>query len=289
MIVNPQEFNYRITIGILVVVIAVFTAYGLTSYASLKSDNDFLAQGKTHLHSELHEILNRYDDLNAENLTLKSQLDSTLYQVGLSSMTIDKLKAKIALNKSLQNQLNALSVRKSSLQEHEDSLIRVITHIEKEKQSIIEELNSVKQNALVEKQTLENKIEKASVIFANSFIAKAYKIRGSKKPTQTFKAKDTEEIELCFVIAQNAIAPRGDKDLYIQIIDPNNNVLSDKGSVNFGDESLIYSYKESVHYSNTAIDVCLNIKNEEVFKPGLYYINVFENNRRLGGTKIELE
>jgi len=41
MIVNPQEFNYRVTIGILVEVIAVFSAYGFTSYFTLKSSKDF--------------------------------------------------------------------------------------------------------------------------------------------------------------------------------------------------------------------------------------------------------
>lgn len=288
MIVNPQEFNYRLTIGILVVVIAVFTAYGLTSYSALKSDKDFLVQEKRNLHNELSEILNRYDALNSENLALKSELDSTIYKVGVANNAIERLKAKAAFNTSLQNQLKFLRTQKRSLEDREDSLIRVVQKIEEEKQGIIEELNVEKQNTLVEKEALENKIEKASVISANSFIAKAYKINAFKKPIQTVKAKEADQIELCFVIAQNVIAPKGTKDLYVQIIDPNNNILSDKGSVSFGDESLIYSHKESVNYNNAAIDICLNIENDESFESGLYYINVFENNRRLGGTQIEL-
>lgn len=288
MIVNPQEFNYRLTIGILAVVVAVFSAYGLTSYSTLKSDNDFLVQEKRNLHNELGEILNRYDALNSENLTLKSQLDSTIYKVGVTSNAIERLEAKAAFNSSLQSQLNVLRTQKRSLEDREDSLIRVAQKIEEEKQGIIEELNFEKKNALIEKATFENKIEKASVISANSFIAKAYKINAFKNPVQTFKAKEAEQIELCFVIGQNVIAQKGNKDLYVQIIDPNNNILSDKGSINFGDESLIYSQKESINYNNAAIDICLNIENDEAFKSGLYYINVFENNRRLGGTQIEL-
>ena len=288
MIVNPQEFNYRLTIGILAVVIAVFSAYGLTSYSTLKSDNDFLVQEKRNLHNELGAILNRYDALNSENLTLKSQLDSTIYKVGVTSNAIERLEAKAAFNSSLRSQLIVLRTQKRSLEDREDSLIRVAQKIEEEKQGIIEELNFEKQNALIEKETFENKIEKASVISANSFIAKAYKINAFKHPVQTFKAKEAEQIELCFVIAQNVIAPKGNKDLYVQIIDPSNNILSDKGSVSFGDESLIYSHKESVNYNNSAIDICLNIENDESFKSGLYYINVFQDNRRLGGTQIEL-
>ena len=90
------------------------------------------------------------------------------------------------------------------------------------------------------------------------------------------------------MIAENGIAPEGSKEIYVQIIDPDNNIVADKGSVNFGDQSLIYSEKESVQYSNLALDLRFTIQNNEAFKTGNYYINVFENNRRLGGTQIEL-
>lgn len=46
MLVNPQEFNYRLTLGVLAVVIVVFTTYGLVSYSDLKSDYNFLVQEK---------------------------------------------------------------------------------------------------------------------------------------------------------------------------------------------------------------------------------------------------
>ncbi|MCB0462363.1 MAG: hypothetical protein KDC81_06640 [Flavobacteriaceae bacterium] len=289
MIVNPQEFNYRVTIGVLVVVIAVFTAYGLTSYSTLKSDKDFLVQEKRNLHNELSEILNRFDALNSENLILKSQLDSTIYKVGVTSNAIEKLEVKAAFNSKLQKQLTFLKEQKRSLEEREDSLIRVSQKIEEEKQEVIQELTFEKENALREKQALKTKIDKASYISANSFTAKAFKVKNSNEAIQTFKAKDTEQIELSFVIAQNTIAPKGTKYLYVQIIDPDNNVVADKGAISFGDESLIYSHKESVDYSNSALDLHLTIQNDKAFKTGNYYINVFENNRKLGGTQIKLE
>jgi hypothetical protein len=288
LIVNPQEFNYRVTIGILVVAIAVFTAFGFTSYSTLKSSKDFLVQEKGHLHNELSEILNRYDALDSENLTLKSQLDSTIYKVEVTRNAIKNLEAKASFNASLQNQLVFLRAQKRSLEDREDSLIGVTQKIEVEKQEVIQELSFEKTNALRVKIAFENKIDKASLISANSFIAKAYKASNSNKITETFNAKDTEQIELHFVIAENGIAPEGSKEIYVQIIDPDNNIVADKGSVNFGDQSLIYSEKESVQYSNLALDLRFTIQNNEAFKTGNYYINVFENNRRLGGTQIEL-
>jgi len=291
MIVNPQEFNYKVTIGILVVVIAVFSAYGLSSYSTLKSSQDFLVQQKSHLHNELSEIINRYDELNSENLTLKSQLDSTIYRVRITNNAIQELEAKTVFNSSLQNELTFLKAQKSSLENREASLIRVAEQTEVEKQEVIQELNierAGKHNALKEKFALIKRIDKASAISANSFIAKAYELNNSNKVIQTVKAKDAKQIELSFVIAENILASKGDKELYIQIIDPENNIVSDKGAVSFGDQLLIYSKKEILNYTNSSIDVLLTIKNELAFKPGHYYINVFENNRKLGGTEIQL-
>lgn len=291
MIINPKEFNYKFTIGILVVVIAVFSAYGLSSYSALKSNKDFLVQQKSHLHNELSEIINRYDELNSENLTLKSQLDSTIYRVGITNNAIQELEAKVVFNSSLQNELTFLKAQKSSLENREASLIKAAEQTEAEKQEVIQELDierAGKQNALKEKFALIKRIDKASVISANSFIAKASRLNNSNKVIQTIKAKDAEQIELSFVIAENALATNGEKELYIQIIDPENNIVSDKGAVSFGDELLIYSKKEILNYTNSSIDVRLTIKNKLAFKPGHYYINVFENNRKLGGTEIQL-
>jgi hypothetical protein len=209
--------------------------------------------------------------LNSENLTLKSQLDSTIYEVRVTSNAIKKLEAKSVFNTSLQDQLKFLRAQKSSLENREDSLIEASRRIEEEKQETIQELNlekADKELALKEKSILETKVDKASSILANSFSVRAYKTSNSDKVTQTFKANDTKQLELCFVIAENVLAPQGDKELYIQVIDPDNNVVADKGAVNFGDESLIFSTNEKFHYSYSALDVCLTIQNDEDFKTG---------------------
>ena len=44
MIVNPQVFNYRFTIGTLVVAFTVLDAYSYTSYKYAQSKEDFLNQ-----------------------------------------------------------------------------------------------------------------------------------------------------------------------------------------------------------------------------------------------------
>ena len=92
---------------------------------------------------------------------------------------------------------------------------------------------------------LRQSIEKGALLTANSFRAKGYeKFFGVKRPS--VKAKRVQSIEVCFTLAENALTETGMKDLYIQVLNPRNNVVADKGAINFGNSSLIYSAKKIV-------------------------------------------
>jgi hypothetical protein len=106
----------------------------------------------------------------------------------------------------------------------------------------------------------------------------------------TEKASKANNLEVCFTIEENMFSPKGHKDIYVQIIDPNNNVVSDRGAVQFGDTYLIYSGKTSVNYRNTNLDVCtkINVNSKEPLVKGDYTISVFHDNEILGTSKIIL-
>ena len=93
---------------------------------------------------------------------------------------------------------------------------------------------------------------------------------------------------MTFVLAENLLATQQEKKLYIQIIDPDNNLVADKGAIMFGESSLIYSSKKTILYTNNAVEVATNIETNNTLKAGRYLVNVFDNNRRLGGTEIIL-
>ena len=83
-----------------------------------------------------------------------------------------------------------------------------------------------------------------------------------------------------------------EKDIYIQIVSTQGNVVSDKGEIVFGDTSLIFSKKEAVNYDNDNLEICTAIIADDEDKPflkGYYFINVFHENTKLGGTSIKLK
>lgn len=291
MIVNPQSFNYRIAIGTLVLTIAVFAAYSFTSISSSKSKESHLEQEKLILQQELVEIIDEYDKVNSKNNSLKSELVnlSEKAESVLDSLNLLKMNAK-SLNR-FKNQVMFLKAKNEKLLKEEKTSAMLYETLLEEKSSIAEELNKKEnRNSVLEQEnkSLKHTLEVAALLRANSFKAKALKKKSSNRSTETKNASDADSFEVCFVLAENVVAEKGSKELYVQVIGPDSNIVSDKGAIEFGDSLLIYSSKAVVNFQNQAIHVCTSIEKENTLKKGIYYISIFEGQRRLGGTQIEL-
>jgi len=289
MIVNPQVFNYRLTIGTLLAAIAFLVVYGFSNYDAVVTDNDFIKHEKRLLQSELGEIIKKYSELGSEKNSLKSQLVDEKTRIEIAQDSLSLLKADVELIPRFRDEIKFLTQQNKQL--HPDSFREVINTLSTDK-SEKEALLELQKNVIVtleeEKQVLEETLEKGKLIYANSFEASAFRVKNSGEQMETTRAKNTAYVEVCFVIGENPLAENGEKELYIQILDPNNNVVADKGAVNFGESSLIYSTKIYVDYNNELEEICASIPNEESFKRGTYYISVFEKDRKLGHTQINL-
>ena len=291
MIVNPQVFNYRLTIGTLVVALVAFTTFSFFNYRTVKSQQDFLVQEKKLLHNELNEFIDQYDEISLERESLKEELSRINSEVSVTNDVILKLEANANLVAELKTELQQLKRENRNIKQRETDLLTSTNALNNERnlalQTLELEQNRV-QNLIKEKEVLENSLSKARLISANSFKAKTFNHRSSNKVRETSKASEVNNLELSFVINENALASKGTKNLYVQVIGPDNNVIADKGAIEFGEASLIYSAKTEIEYSNEAIEVHTSIKEENAFKKGRYYISVFENDRKLGSTQILL-
>ena len=291
MIVNPQVFNYRLTIGTLIIAFTVLATYSFTSYNTRKSNEDFLKQEKKLLESQISEIISSYDKLETQNESLVSKLDGVTAEIVVVNDSLQQLKTKVSLIDNVRGELMGLKQQRHSLLKKGDSFVNANQELVKAKTFISNNLEQqIQLNSILnrENETLESALEKGALITANSFEAAAFIMKSSGKIIEIDKASDTKNIRVAFVIAENLLAPKQKKELYIQIIGPDNNIVADKGAVTFAESSLIYSSKVNVNYNNQILEVCTNIKTEEPLKEGRYYISVFEKDRRLGGTEIIL-
>jgi hypothetical protein len=78
--------------------------------------------------------------------------------------------------------------------------------------------------------------------------------------------------------------------LYVQVINPDNNIIGDKSNITFDQDLLTYSKSESFFYENQALDVCaiIGVTGQGVLK-GLYTISVFDAQRQIGSTTLMLK
>ena len=294
MIVNPQSFNYRLIIGSLIVAVAVLTVYSFTSYQSIVAHQQFLEQEKKLVESELSQMITRYDDVSISNDLISSQLEDAKKNTKLALDSLRMLRSDLSVLSKFKDQLFSLKLKNKALFKTIDSLDEVNQGLEQEKLMAYNELRKQKQensSLLKANETLEKSIERGALLTANSFHAKGFeKFFGAKRSSN--RAKRVQSIEVCFTLAENSLTEAGEKELYIQILNPKNNVVADKGAIHFGNSSLIYSAKEIITYNNEVLEVCLDVDadiEEQPLVSGIYYISIFHKDRKLGSTEVKLK
>ena len=294
MIVNPQLFNYRLIIGSLLVVLTALGIYSFTNYKSIKSYEEFLKQEKFLIEQELTEMLGSYDELSQDYNLMASQLQEAKLETKNALDSLRLLKSDLSIITKFKEQLIILKSKSKVLLNTIDSLNIANEQLQKENQDALYtiEKKSFTINDLTAKNNLLSKvIDNAAILKVSDVKAKSYKLRGPKKRFTT-KARRANAIDVCVLLAENPLTGNGQKDIFIQIVSPDGNIVSDKGEVLFGEFSLIYSKKEVITYNNENLEICTAIiadEDDKPFQKGDYLINVFHKNMKLGSTTVNLK
>lgn len=292
MLVNPQVFNYKIIIGSLIIAMTCLGIFGFKTYESTLTEQRHLEQEKNLVEGELSQMLLRYDELSEASNLISSQLDSAKLTTRLALEKLRLMHGDASVLKKFKSELAAIKSKNNVLFNTLDSIHTTNANFEQTHSGVHAELKrQQKLNRSLKKTntSLKNALKKASLLNANSIKAVAYK--EGDLITETTKAAQTNRINVCFTLAENILAQKGEKEIYIQILNPLHNVIGAKGSVNFKEDLLIYSDKQIVHYNNQILDICTAIhpqKNDHPFAKGTYFVSVFLKNRKLGDTQIVL-
>ncbi|MGC1633585.1 MAG: hypothetical protein WA749_15860 [Gelidibacter sp.] len=292
MIVNPQIFSYKIIIGSLIVTFAFVGVFGFSAYQSNKAEHLSLKQEKKHVESELSQMILRYDAISQTSTILSEQLDSIKLDAKSSSEKLRLMASDFSVFTSVKSDLSDIKSKNTFLFKIVDSIRLLNERLEKEKlmaNNALKEQKKVNNALLKTNKSLNDALEKESLLTATSFNAKAYK--SAVDTIETTKASRANFINVCFTLAENTLTEKGIKEIYIQILDPLNNVFRSKGAVEFGNALLIYSDKQLINYNNEMMDICttVNAESKDIpFSKGTYFVSVFHKERKLGSTQIIL-
>jgi hypothetical protein len=236
---------------------------------------------------DLQELKSTYDAAIAENTSMSDELIQERDKVVALMDDLNKSKGDVS---KFRSQVQAMQGKMKTLVAENDELKKQNGVLTVQRDSTIVVLGeSKKYNEVLvgQNEELAKTVEKGSKLSVLNTKTIAYKVKGSGKQVETDKASRADVLKVSFTIAENQIAKSGDKTYYVQVIDSKNNVLGDKKTETFGDNTLTYSFKTTVQYENKSVNVSEDLIGKD-FEKGTYFINVFDNDELVSKTSFTL-
>ena len=248
---------------------------------------------KNQLRDELDDLIDEHDNLLEEYSGLGDQLqvqDSIIKQqisdirgllrkendLKLAREKIDRLKE---IAKRYIADIDSLLVLNQKLTKQKDSVIRVNKDINWKNYK----LN--KQNI-----ELEKKVSEGSILEISDLNVTTFRYRKSGRLVETSSAKKTQIIQVCFLVLQNTIAKKEIKNYYLQIINPNGNVISSNDSIKFDiDSTFLFTKKDSLFYDNSEQSICLDWQRINILQEGIYKVHLYVDERLSAKTAFRLK
>ncbi len=290
---NNSNTGLKLALGIFIVLLI-----GASVLFFLK--NNELNETKTALQSEISILGNKYQEeinkLNikiSENEMLKEDLLSKRDSLNITLNELRASKASIkTLNKYKSNYFQLKKEIKKLYADYE-ALQLVNSQLSKENDSIVNQLGSqlkLSDSLNLQYADAQKLIESAAQLSIAALKGTAIIEKSSGKQLQTTKARRADKVKICFSVPENKIAKKGNKLLYVQVLDANNNVLGENAAIKIEGKLLNYSFKSEFNYNNKSLDIC-ELLNEpkKGFDKGNYFVNVFRSNDLIANTSFVLD
>ena len=283
----------KILIGLLVVLLVSLAGYTYTLIQQNKETVLFLEADKAEVQKELEALVVSYNEILQDNKLKDKDLIAARDRIIVLLDSVKDYKANLSIITRYKAQVKGLKNERTQLFKRADSLLVVTQRLAVEKDSttaVLIKTIKVVDSVTTANTQLFNSLEKGALIGISNLDATAIIVRKGGKIKETKRATRADKIRVCYTIAPNTLAQAGDRVLYVQVINPDNNIIGDKSNITFGQDLLTYSKSESVFYENQALDVCaiVGTTGQDVLK-GLYTINIFDAQRQIGSTTLMLK
>ncbi|RKE95215.1 chromosome partitioning protein ParA [Ichthyenterobacterium magnum] len=288
---NSKSTGLKVALGILVVLFLATGFYTSKLYKDKKENEATLTKQKQEVMAELSTMAKQYDVAIGENDVANQNLLEARERIqGL----MDSLKIS-------QNSVNSLwryKKRFLALQEEMDVLLTENDKLKIENALLATSLDSTQMqlaeremftdSLLVQNTELADVVENAAVLQTIGLKGFGVIERSSGKLIPTERAKRSDKIRVCYTVAKNSLVGSGDKELYVQVLDPSDNVLGANEQIQFDDKVLNYSLVSKFNYENQSLNICEFVAPAEDFQKGRYVVNVFNEKELLSSTEFSL-
>jgi len=284
--------KFKILVGVLSLLLIALAVYTITLFNDSKAKVSTLEIQKANIEDELEGLIANYDELIEENKLKDESLLSARERITILLDSIKEAEANVALIDRYKREIARLKKERAVLFKRADSLIAANQVLLKERDSTNTELLNIQMlidSVNQENQWMSETIKKASVVRASNLKGEAVILRRNGKVVNTVRSSRADKIRACFTLNANAIAEVGDRTIYLQVVNPKNNIVGGQEFVQFEEESLFYSAFTNVFYENEELDVCImvDVDDTELIE-GRYTFKVFDGPNQVASTTMTL-
>ncbi len=241
--------------------------------------------------TELQSMYEQYESLKTDNEEINAELEAQ--QERISDLMAQLKRTK----RSNFSKIKELEAEAETLRSIMKDYIRQIDELNTKNKQLMAENKTVKQNYNKELKEKESIITERDSL--TSTVKKAAQLKGygimitplNKRGKSTTRARKMERIKVCFNIAENVIAKKGRKTIYIRIAGPDNQILlaSNSKMFNYQGKEIAYSALKKITYKGEITEVCMFWQATREYPPGKYSVDIFADGSKIGSQNFVLK
>ncbi len=290
---DNNSTKFKILIGVLTLLLIGLAVYTVSLYNDSENTVSGLEQQKIEIQNELESLITNYNEIIEDNELKDTDLLAARERIVMLLDSVKDSEANVALIGRYRAEIGRLKKERKQLFLKADSLIFENQRLEMQNDSttgVLEKTYLVVDSVNQQNIDMAETIRKGSGLTATDLRGEAVIIRNSGKIVDTRRSSRADKVRACFTLAPNSIAEKGDKLLYVQVINPRNNLLGDNEQISFDEGDLTFSSSTKVYYENEELDVCILINAaEKDLIGGRYVINVFDGARIISTATMVLK
>lgn len=294
---NKSESNNRslkVILGILALLLVATAFYTYTLYTDSAARKNELVVEKDKFIKELNVMTEQYDiaigdneAANAKLVEARDRIQGLMDSLKVSDNNVKSLFRYKNRFFALKEEMDVLLAENDSLKV-ENALLAIVLD---STQLQLSESTVFNDSLLAQNTELADIVENAAVLSTAGLKGFGVIVRSSGKLIPTERARRADKIRVCFTVTKNVLVLSGDKEFFVQVLDPNNNVLGLNQEIQFEEKVLNYSLISKFNYESKNLNICefIDARGDGKFAKGRYVINIFDENNLVSTSEFTLQ
>lgn len=255
--------------------------------------------------------------LSEENNELNKRIDSVTYQLDLRIQEIERLGGEVSSLQEIREQL--IKERANDRKRSSDEIAALNKKINSFNQTLAEKdneiirLREINQQLYSENQglkttqaqiqeevsqltirqkELQEKVDIAALLKAENIIIAAVNSRGRERE-DGFRNRQIEKLKVTFNFADNKVAEVGPRDVYVQVIAPNNQPIFDiakgSGTFNINGKEEFFTTHRDIMFNNNKQAYSFYYEKGTKYTSGTHEVRIFVDNYLVGTKTFEVK